>query len=186
MRAHKADIHDSVGTVDLHHQTIFVPGDIEANPVVFQDAGVSVVRLHLRWSFPVRLLRELEPGLERLLGVRMPVPEFLKRFAGDKPHRFSISVFPFWDQTHNGRKFRRASRFNRRYGFTCVGPALACFVEPVTRLRPDSRAFPSAGATARPPPKPRLPSQTTFPAPSPAARSGPTPAPAPSRRTGSG
>lgn len=103
MGAHKADIHDPIGIVDLHYQPIFVSGDVEANSVIRKDAGASIIRFHLRRGFPVRLLRELEPRLQRLFGVWVAVPELLKRFAGDDPHESSIIMFPFWDQAYNER-----------------------------------------------------------------------------------
>ena len=37
-----------VGIVDLHHPPILVPCDVEADPVILKDAGVSIIRFHLR------------------------------------------------------------------------------------------------------------------------------------------
>ena len=99
VRAHEADVDQPVGVVHPHHQAVFVPGDVEADPVVREEAGVPVVGLHLGRRFPVRALRELEPSLQGLLRVGVLLPKGFQGLAGDDSHGVSLAAFPFWKQT---------------------------------------------------------------------------------------
>ena len=52
MRAHKLDVSNlhPIGKGD--DEPVFVPGNVEDDPVVANDAGVSVLSFDLSWGFP--------------------------------------------------------------------------------------------------------------------------------------
>ena len=53
MRTDKSDIHDAIGIVNPNHQPVFIPGKIEYDPAVFQDAGALEIRLNFSGRCPV-------------------------------------------------------------------------------------------------------------------------------------
>ena len=54
MGSNKTDVDDPVRIVDLHHEAVFVPPDVEAYAVVFEDTGVGIVPFHSHGTTPIR------------------------------------------------------------------------------------------------------------------------------------
>jgi hypothetical protein len=51
----KSDIDNSIGIVYPDHQPVFVSGDIEYDPTIFDNTGISEIPFHFCWRGPIRL-----------------------------------------------------------------------------------------------------------------------------------
>lgn len=95
MSADKLDIHNANPVGDGHDQAVIIAFDVEHDPVVLDEAGATVPRLDVLRASPARLAGLVGPSLQRLLGLRMLLPEFAKGSCGDDFH--GLIIVPYWD-----------------------------------------------------------------------------------------
>lgn len=106
MGSNKTDVDDPVSIVDLHHQAVLIPTDVEAHTAILKDAGTNVVPFYRRRRNPIRRASELEPRSQGLLGVSMFFPECPEGPARNDPHGTiylapklgSRTLFSIWEQ----------------------------------------------------------------------------------------
>ena len=73
---------DPVRVVDKNYEPVLVALDVEDNAAVPYDAGAGVSRLDSGWGVPVRVLRFAVPGEQRLLSIRVMLPELAQSLVG--------------------------------------------------------------------------------------------------------
>lgn len=90
MSAHETHVDDPVRVVDLHHEPVVIALDVEDHPIARDDAGASVLGLHLGRRIPIFLLDFPIPGEKWLSSIGMPLPKLPERPLRDDPH---LSVY---------------------------------------------------------------------------------------------
>ena len=85
-RSHETHEPDPMHVVEADDKPVPVPADVEYDPVVAEDARVSVHRLHIRWRRPVRFRRDRVPRLQRLFCSGLSFPIGAQRPLRDDPH----------------------------------------------------------------------------------------------------
>ncbi len=93
MGSNKTDVDDPVRLVDLHHEAVLVPPDVEAHAIVFEDAGAGIVPLYGCRKSPICGAGKFEPGPQGLLSVSVYFPECPEGPARDDPHE-AIYIAP--------------------------------------------------------------------------------------------
>ena len=97
MRAYKFDVGNlhPIGKGD--DEPVFVPCNVENDPVVSNNAGVSVLRFDFSWRFPVGATGLAVPGFQRLLRIPTPglFPECFEGLYGNDSH--GGILVPNWD-----------------------------------------------------------------------------------------
>jgi hypothetical protein len=84
----------------VNDQSVLVATEVEDHAVVADEVNASAeLPFDLVWALPARLAGDGEPDADRSLGLRVTLPEFLQRPAGDHLHaRRSISCHQFGDK----------------------------------------------------------------------------------------
>lgn len=98
MSADEADIDDAVLILNCDDDSISVTLYIEHDPIVRDEACVAIDLLDIRGASPVGMYNVCIPGLQRLSGVGVFLPEYPKRLTGDDPHVGIVLC------SHNGNK----------------------------------------------------------------------------------
>ena len=98
MRAHKLDVGDLHPVRKGDDEPVFVACNVEDDPVVSNNTGVSVLRFDLGWGFPCTPTGLSVPSFQSLFCVITPrfFPEGLEGGNGNDAH-IGILV-PYWDQ----------------------------------------------------------------------------------------
>ena len=77
--------------VDLYHQSVLIPCNVENRTVAFQHTGCAKLSFHVRRACPVCLNYFLMPRLQRSSRPWIPEPEGAKSSLRDDPHACSLS-----------------------------------------------------------------------------------------------
>ena len=80
MRTEKPDKHNSKIILHGDNDPVFIPLDVEHNPVSANKAGIPMHHLDFGRTFPVRMFDIMVPCLQRLLRIRMSLPKLSKYF----------------------------------------------------------------------------------------------------------
>lgn len=93
MRTHESDKSNTPFVVEAYDKPEPVPADIEYDPVIANDACISVVRLHRTGRWPVGFRRDRIPRLEWLFCSVLGLPKRAQSSLRNDPH-LCTSVYP--------------------------------------------------------------------------------------------
>jgi hypothetical protein len=85
----------------VHDQSVLVTAEVEDHAIATDEIDASAeLTFDLVWALPARLTGDGEPDADRCLGLRVTLPEFLQRPAGNHLHgRKSIPCHQFGDKS---------------------------------------------------------------------------------------
>ena len=101
MRPDEPDVNVPSAIVDRRDETILIAADVEHDSASTKDIGAAKHEFHIRRLGPLKSSNNMNPGLQRLLGVAAtgPFPERLQRADGNYSHSSAyVNAFSYWEQ----------------------------------------------------------------------------------------
>jgi hypothetical protein len=77
---HETEVDDAKLILNGCHNSVRIAFDVEDNPVVSHKAGITVNTLDVSWRSPFSLLHIGIPSQQRLLRIRVSLPEVFECF----------------------------------------------------------------------------------------------------------
>lgn len=100
MRTDETDVNKLICVLNCHYQTVLIPFDIEDNPIVGDEANVTINSFNIIGRFPLSLFNISKPGFQADAGIWMALPKFSEFLARDDTHGEIIPSY------RNGSKWR--------------------------------------------------------------------------------